>query len=129
MSKVPYASLVGCLMYAMVCTRPDLAQVVSVVSRYMANPGRQHWTAAKWILRYLKGTKRLGILFERQQGKACVSGYVDSDYAGDLDKRRSTTGYVFICRWGFGGESESGSRWSAKERGAVADRLRVRGSK
>ncbi|BFG26329.1 hypothetical protein CerSpe_126030 [Prunus speciosa] len=100
MSKVPYASLVGCLMYAMVCTRPDLAQAVSVVSRYMANPAKQHWTVAKWILMYLKGTKRIGILFERQQGKACVSGYVDSDYAGDLDKRRSTTGYVFICGGG-----------------------------
>ncbi|CAL2228538.1 unnamed protein product [Prunus armeniaca] len=100
MSKVPFAGLVGCLMYAMVCTHPDLAQAVSVVSRYMANLGKQHWTAAKWILRYLKGTKKFGILFERKQGKACVSGYVDSDYARDLDKRRSTTGYVFMCGGG-----------------------------
>ncbi|KAH0992661.1 hypothetical protein GBA52_004144 [Prunus armeniaca] len=100
MSKVPYASLVGYLMYAMVCTHPDLAQAVSVVSRYMANLGKQHRTAAKWILRYLKGTKKFGILFERKQGKACVSGYVNSDYARDLDKRRSTTGYVFMCGGG-----------------------------
>ncbi|CAL2253802.1 unnamed protein product [Prunus armeniaca] len=69
MSKVPHASLVGSLMYAVVCTRPDLAQAISVVPRY------------------LKGTKKFGILFERQQGKACMSGYVDSDYAGVLDKR------------------------------------------
>jgi hypothetical protein len=47
MSKVPYASVVGCLMYAMICTRPDLAHAVSVVSKYMVNSGRQHWDAVK----------------------------------------------------------------------------------
>jgi hypothetical protein len=47
MSKVPYASAVGCLMYVMVCTRPDLAHVVSVVRKYMANPGKQHWDTVK----------------------------------------------------------------------------------
>ncbi|CAL2237091.1 unnamed protein product [Prunus armeniaca] len=73
MEKVPYANVVGCLMYAMVCTRPDIAQAISVVSRYMGNPGKQHWDAVKWILRYLKG---------------------------DLDKRRSTSGYVFTCAGG-----------------------------
>lgn len=56
MKKVPYANATGCLMYAMVCTRPDIAQAISVVSRYMANPGKQHWDAVKWILRYLKGS-------------------------------------------------------------------------
>jgi hypothetical protein len=55
-SKVPYTSAVGCLMYAMVCTRPDLAHAVSVVSKYMANPRKQHWDAVKWIFRYLRGT-------------------------------------------------------------------------
>uniref|UniRef100_A0A2N9HLL9 Reverse transcriptase Ty1/copia-type domain-containing protein n=1 Tax=Fagus sylvatica TaxID=28930 RepID=A0A2N9HLL9_FAGSY len=54
MSKVPYASAIGSLMYAMVCTRPDIAHAVGVVSRYMSNPGKQHWEAVKWILRYLK---------------------------------------------------------------------------
>jgi hypothetical protein len=52
MSKVPYASAVGSLMYAMVCTRPDIAHAVGVVSRYMNNPGKEHWMAVKWILRY-----------------------------------------------------------------------------
>ncbi|CAL2256257.1 unnamed protein product [Prunus armeniaca] len=66
----------------------------------MANLGRQHLNAVKWIFRYLKGTKKLGILFERQQKKACVSGYVNSDYAGDIYKRRSTTRYVFNCGGG-----------------------------
>uniref|UniRef100_A0A2N9IWT1 CCHC-type domain-containing protein n=1 Tax=Fagus sylvatica TaxID=28930 RepID=A0A2N9IWT1_FAGSY len=87
MSKVPYASAVGCLMYAMVCTRPDLAHAVSTVSRYMANPGREHWNAVKWIFRYLKGTAEHGILFSRQPGTNSVVGYVDADYAGEVDDR------------------------------------------
>jgi hypothetical protein len=100
MSKVPYASAVGCLMYAMVCTRPDLAHAVSVVSKYMANPGKQHWDAVKWIFRYLKGTTDYGITFVRQKSDLSVVGYVDADYAGDLDDRRSTTGYVFTLTRG-----------------------------
>ena len=96
MLKVPYASAVGSIMYAMVCTRPDIAQAVSVVSRYMANPGKEHWMAVKWILRYLKGTSHYGLLFRRVgTGDEMVKGYVDSDYAGDLDNRRSLSGYIF----------------------------------
>jgi len=55
MAEVPYASAVGCLMYALVCTRPDLAHAVSQVSKYMSKPGRQHWEAIKWIFKYLRG--------------------------------------------------------------------------
>jgi hypothetical protein len=100
MSKVPYASAVGCLMYAMVCTRLDLAHAMSVVSKYMANPGKQHWNAIKWIFRYLKGTTDYGITFVRQKSDLSVVGYVDADYAGDLDDRRSTTSYVFTLTGG-----------------------------
>jgi len=56
MSRVPYASAVGSLMNAMVCTRPDIAHVVRVVSRFLSNPAKEHWEGVKWILRYLKGT-------------------------------------------------------------------------
>ena len=63
MSKVPYQSAVGNLMYAMVCTRPDIAHAVGVVSRYMSNPGKQHWLAVKWILRYLRGTTSQALCF------------------------------------------------------------------
>ena len=54
MSKVPYSSAVSSLMYAMVCSRPDLSYAMSLVSRYMANPGKEHWNAVKWIFRYLR---------------------------------------------------------------------------
>lgn len=56
MDRVPYASLVGSLIFAMVCTRPDIAYSVGVLSRFMANQGKAHWEAAKWVLRYLGGT-------------------------------------------------------------------------
>ena len=67
-----------------------------MVSRYMHDPGVGHWDAVKWILRYIRGTLNVGLVYERDTtgGQLCI-GYVDSDYAGDLDKRRSTTGYVF----------------------------------
>ena len=56
MSRVPYSSAVGSLMYAMVCSRPDLSYAVSAVSRYMANPGKEHWKAVQWIFRYLRNS-------------------------------------------------------------------------
>jgi len=79
----------------MVCTRPDLAHAVGMVSRYMSNRGKEHWKAVKWILRNLQGTKSRGIVFERKDGADRVAGFVNSDYASDLYKRRSTPGYVF----------------------------------
>ncbi|XXG47058.1 hypothetical protein AAC387_Pa02g1763 [Persea americana] len=93
MFKVPYASAVGSLMYAMVCTRPDIAHVVGVVSRFMSNPGKMHWEAVKWILRYLRGTTKAALHFGGSEIK--LHGYVDSGLRRDLDRSRSTTGYVF----------------------------------
>ncbi|RVW98296.1 Retrovirus-related Pol polyprotein from transposon TNT 1-94 [Vitis vinifera] len=95
MSKVPYASAMGCLMYAMVCTIPNLAHAVSVVSKFLSNLGIMHWDVVKWIFRYLRGTIDYGIMFCKQQSDPSVRGYVDVDYVGDLDDRRSTTGYLF----------------------------------
>ncbi|KAF5951571.1 hypothetical protein HYC85_009515 [Camellia sinensis] len=101
MAQVPYANAVGALMYAMVCTRPDISHAVSMVSRYMHDPGKDHWQAVKWILRYIHGTVNLGLKFERDNRLGQnLEGYVDSDYAGDLDKRRSTTGYLFTLAKG-----------------------------
>jgi len=96
MTRVPYASTFCSLMYAMVCTRPDLSQVVSMINRYRHDLGRGHWKAVKWVLRYIKGTIDVGLVFEKNStGKQKYVGYVDSDYAGELNKRRSTMGYVF----------------------------------
>ena len=92
MPKKSYANVVGCSMYAMVCTIPDIAQAVDVVSKYMANQGKEYWNEVKWILKYLNGAKDLGMLSEGKQGSESVVGYVDSDFARDLDKRRSTIG-------------------------------------
>ncbi|XP_075098855.1 secreted RxLR effector protein 161-like [Nicotiana tabacum] len=61
---------------------------------YMHDPGNEHWQAVKWILRYICNTVDVGLLFEHEDSQYLV-GYCDSDYAGDLDKHRSTTGYVF----------------------------------
>ena len=93
MSKVPYSSEVGNLMYGMVCTRPDISHAVGVVSRYMNNPGKEHWKAVQWILRYLRGTTSHALCFVCSN--TVLQGYVDADMAGDKDSRRSTTGYVF----------------------------------
>ena len=92
MSYIPYSSAVGSLMYAMVCTRSDFSQPMNIVSRYMHDPGR----VIGWILQYIKGTIGVGLFFRKDVGgKQECTGYVDSDYAGDLDNRRSITGYVF----------------------------------
>ena len=93
MSCVPYSSAVGSIMYAMICTRPDIAQAVSIVSRYMANLGKEYWQVVKWILRYLRGTVDVRLEFGRNEGE--LVGFVDSDFAGDGDKGRSPTRYLF----------------------------------
>nr|GEX21788.1 retrovirus-related Pol polyprotein from transposon TNT 1-94 [Tanacetum cinerariifolium] len=94
MSQVPYALVVGSLMFTMICTRPVIAHAVGVVSRYMTELGRGHWEAVKRIFRYVKGTSDVALCFG--DSDLIVTGYVDSDYAGDLDGSKSTTGYVFI---------------------------------
>ena len=64
MESVPYSSIVGSIMYTMICTRPDLAHAISVTSRYMSDPGKEHWNALEWILRYLRNSSNCGILFK-----------------------------------------------------------------
>nr|GEX35398.1 hypothetical protein [Tanacetum cinerariifolium]GEX38142.1 hypothetical protein [Tanacetum cinerariifolium] len=86
-SKIPYANDVGSLMYLVVCTRPDIVYAVSIVSKYLANPGKNHWEAVKWILKYLKGTADVGLVYGRDQGKHVdIDGFVDADYAKDPNK-------------------------------------------
>ena len=92
----PYPELIGSLMYAMVCTRPDLAFPLSILSRYVGQ-GRYteaHWEAAKRVLRYLKGTLEKGLTLGGQ-GPICLEGFSDSSWADDQTDRRSTQGYGF----------------------------------
>jgi hypothetical protein len=93
MSRVPYSSTIGSLIYVMVCTRTDIAHAMGVVSRYMNNPSKEHWEAVKWILRYLRGIDTHALCFGGSN--TVLQGYVDSDMEDDKDSRRSTKGYDF----------------------------------
>ncbi|RDX89920.1 hypothetical protein CR513_28286, partial [Mucuna pruriens] len=105
-----YKQIVGSLMYLTV-TRPDITHVVSLISRSMECPREIHLLAAKRIFRYLQGTVGYG-LFYRKGEKTNLIGFTDSDYAGDQDDRKSTSGYVFMI--GSGAVS-----WSSKKQPIV----------
>lgn len=88
-------------MYLATSTRPDIAFAASYLSRFVSNPGPRHWNAVKKVMRYLAGTIRMGLHFEREPGvmssemtSVDIRGYTDASWADDLDRRRSTIGYV-----------------------------------
>ncbi|KAL5569051.1 hypothetical protein UlMin_025626 [Ulmus minor] len=93
MEKVPYSNAVGSIMYSMVSTRPNISYAISLLSRYMGNPGKGHWIAMKWLIRYLIGTSWTSLIYEKGGSKVWLDSYVDSNHAGDKDKRRSITSY------------------------------------
>ncbi|XP_074299655.1 secreted RxLR effector protein 161-like [Silene latifolia] len=106
-----YRSLVGGLNY-LTHTRPDIAFPVSVVSRYMHNPTRQHFGAAKRILRYVAGTVNFGIWYTKVPNFKLV-GFTDSDWAGCIDDRKSTSGNIFSLGSG-------AITWSSKKQETIA---------
>jgi hypothetical protein len=77
MSRIPYASAIGSIMYAMLCTRPDVSYSLSVTSRYQANPGASHWTAVKAILKYLRRTKGIFLVYGGDE-ELKVRGFSDA---------------------------------------------------
>ena len=93
MIVIPYSSIVGSVLYAMVCTRSDIAHEVGVVNRFLANPSKEHWEVVKWIFKYLRGTSKLCLSFGK--GKPVFEGYTNADMADDLDGRKSTSDYLF----------------------------------
>ncbi|WVZ24349.1 hypothetical protein V8G54_002893 [Vigna mungo] len=96
MESVPFSNGIGSIMYGMVCTRPDVAHGVSVLSQFMVNPGPTHWEAFKWMLRYIRGSLGTGLSFQNNfQGGGYIEGFVDSDFARCMDTRKSRSGYVF----------------------------------
>ena len=96
---VPYRELVGSLMHLTVATRPDLAYIVSILSKYLENPSREHWTAAKRVLKYLAGTVDIGIVYGRDDSNELV-GYSDADYAACTESRKSISGVVLMLNGG-----------------------------
>ena len=98
MRRYLYASAVESLMYAMLCTRLDICYTVGMVSRFQSNPGPDHWTAVKNILRYLRRTRNYMLVFSGIDLK--MTGYTDSDFQADRDSRRSTSGSVFTLNGG-----------------------------
>ena len=99
MKVIPYASAISSIMYAMLCTRPDVNLAISLVGRYQSDPGVEHWTAVKNILKYLKRTKDMFLIYEVDQ-ELVVKGYVDASFDTDPDDSKSQTGYVFILNGG-----------------------------
>jgi hypothetical protein len=95
LKSIPYASAIGSLMYAQVCTKPDIALAVGMLGRYQSNPGLEHWKVAKRIMRYLQGTKGYNLTFKHADSLE-VFGYTDLDFVGCVDSRKSTSGYTFL---------------------------------
>ena len=85
-------------MYAMMCTRPDIFYFVGLVSPFQSNPNLAYWKVAKQILRYLKGIMDYILCY--QASDLCLVGYSDADWGGDLDQRKSTSGYTFLLNNG-----------------------------
>eukprot|EP00253_Pinus_taeda_P012705 PITA_12705 len=106
-----YKSIVGSLMY-LTATRPDIMFAVSLISRFMERPKEAHWQATKRILRYVKGTKKFGILYNVSEHSDLVR-YTDSDWVGSVDDQKNTSGYVF--HMGSGAIS-----WASKKQSIVA---------
>ena len=99
MKDVPYASAIGSIMYAMLCTRPDVCLAISFARMYQSNPGMDHWTAVKNILKYLKRTKDMFLVYGGDK-ELIVNGYVDASFDTDPDDSKSQTGYVFTLNGG-----------------------------
>ncbi|KAJ9542665.1 hypothetical protein OSB04_029171 [Centaurea solstitialis] len=114
MKSVPYASAIGSIMYAMLCTRPDVAYSVSVTSRYQQNPGEPYWVAVKNILKYLRRTKDMFLVFGGSEDEISVKGYSDASFQTDRDDFRSQSGYVFTLNGG-------AISWKSSKQDTIAD--------
>eukprot|EP00253_Pinus_taeda_P033695 PITA_33695 len=116
MSRVPYTSAVDSLMYAMVCNRPEISHAVGVLSKFMPKRGKEHWKTVKRVFTYFHGTSYYGLCYQgrpRLDKVFDIHGFVDAEWARDLDHRRSTSGNVFNL---FGGAVS----WISKKKSVVA---------
>jgi hypothetical protein len=115
MEKRPVREAIGSLMYLANMTRPDISYAVNQISAFVSNPGSGHWEAIKRILAFLAGTKNHGICFggESKNPETLLVGFKDADFASDMEKRKSTTGFIFQ----FYGRAGS---WGGKRQRATA---------
>ncbi|KAL4323733.1 hypothetical protein GQ457_11G029180 [Hibiscus cannabinus] len=113
MSQIPYASAIGSIMYAMICTRPDLLYALSMTSRYKANPGEGYWTAVKNILKYLRRTNDVFLVYGGEE-ELCIKGYTNASFQTDKDDSRSQSGFVFCLNGG-------AVSWKSSKQDTVAD--------
>lgn len=90
MKNISYPSAIGILMYVMVCTRLNIPHAIRVVNCYLSNPAKDHWEVVKWVMRYLCGSSNLKLTIGCK--KPMFVGYTNSDLAGSLDDRKSTSG-------------------------------------
>jgi hypothetical protein len=96
--QLRYSQIIGLLMYLASTARPDILFAVSKLSRFVSNPGDEHWKALKRVMRYLKGTTSYGIHYARYP--KVLEGYSDSNWISDADEIKATSGYVFTLRDG-----------------------------
>ena len=99
MEMILYASAVGSIIYVMICTRPDVSYAPSVMRRYQSDPGESHWTAVKNILKYLRRTKDVFLVYGGEE-ELGVKGYTDASFQTDQDDSRSQSGYMFLVNGG-----------------------------
>jgi hypothetical protein len=110
-----YAVAVGSLMYAAMCTRPDIAFAVQTLSQFTSNPGPEHWTAVKQVFRYLNGTRSYGITYSVADEVECPLkpvGHMDADWGSNPNDRKSISGYSFMLGGG-------AIAWSSRKQSTV----------
>ncbi|WRX11051.1 Reverse transcriptase [Theobroma cacao] len=114
MDKIPYALVIGFIMYVMLCTRPDVSCTLSVMSRYQANLGESHWITVKNILKYLRRTKDVFLVYGG--GELQVRGYTNASFQIDKDDSKSQSGYVFTL-------NRSVVSWKSSKQKMTADSI------
>ncbi|KAI3703981.1 hypothetical protein L1987_74182 [Smallanthus sonchifolius] len=114
MEAIPNASTIGSIMYAMLCTRPDVSYALSMTIRFQQSPGIAHWTAVKNILRYLRRTKDMFLIFGGVKEELTVRCYTDASFQTDRDDSRSQSGFVFTLNGG-------AVSWKSSKQSVVAD--------
>ncbi|KAK8656175.1 hypothetical protein V6N13_108732 [Hibiscus sabdariffa] len=113
MSEIPYTSAIGSIMYAMICTRPNLSYALSMTGRYQANPGEYHWIAVKNIQKYLRRTKDVFLVYGGEE-ELGIKGYTDASFQTDKDDSRLQSGFVFCLNGG-------AVSWKSSKQDTVAD--------